>query len=49
MGLQSKSAIAIGDGSFIIEHVDIAKPHADEVLVQIKAAGLCHTDHDALS
>lgn len=49
MGLQSKSAIAKGDGSYVIEQVDIATPRADEVLVQIKAAGLCHTDHDSIS
>ena len=49
MALQSKSAIAQGDGSFVIEHVDISELHSDELLVQVKAAGLCHTDHDSLS
>ncbi len=49
MGITSKSAIATGDGKFIIDHVTVAYPKPDEVLVQIKAAGLCHTDHDSLS
>ncbi len=49
MGVQSKSAIAKGDGTFIIDNVSLAEPKADEVLVKIKAAGLCHTDHDSLN
>ncbi len=47
--LLSKSAIATGDGHFVIEEVGLAKPKADEVLVKMKAAGLCHTDYDSLS
>lgn len=34
---------------FHIDTVAIAPPKSDEVLVKIKAAGLCHTDHDSLS
>ncbi len=49
MPITSKSAIAKGDGSFIIDYVMVSNPEPDEVLVQIKAAGLCHTDHDSLS
>jgi len=49
MPIQSKSAIAKGDGTFVIENVSLADPQADEVLVKIKAAGLCHTDYDSLS
>lgn len=45
----SKSAIATGDGNFIIENVVLADPQPDEVLVKMKAAGLCHTDYDSLS
>lgn len=43
------AAIATGDGSFIIDSIIVADPKADEVMVKIKAAGLCHTDHDSLS
>lgn len=49
MSLLSKSAIAIGDGKFVIENVTLANPKPDEVLVKMKAAGLCHTDYDSLS
>lgn len=46
---KSLSAIASGDGKFVIEEVTLADPQADEVLVKMKAAGLCHTDYDSLS
>jgi S-(hydroxymethyl)glutathione dehydrogenase/alcohol dehydrogenase len=49
MSTISKSAIATGDGKFIIDNVALSDPKPDEVLVQIKAAGLCHTDYDSLS
>ncbi len=49
MSIQSKSAVAKGDGTFIIDSVTLSDPMADEVLVKIKAAGLCHTDYDSLS
>lgn len=49
MSVYSKCAIAKGDGTFHIDTVAIAPPKSDEVLVKIKAAGLCHTDHDSLS
>lgn len=49
MNRLSKSAIANGDGTFSIDSVSVSKPLNDEVLVKIKAAGLCHTDHDSLN
>ncbi|TXG37239.1 Zn-dependent alcohol dehydrogenase [Seonamhaeicola maritimus] len=49
MSIISKSAIATGDGKFIIDTITIAEPKADEIVVKIKAAGLCHTDHDSLN
>lgn len=49
MSLQSKSAIATGGGKFIIDTIAIANPKEDEIIVKIKAAGLCHTDHDSLT
>jgi len=49
MGTLSKSAIATGDGKFIIDTIVIADPKEDEILIKIKAAGLCHTDYDSLS
>ena len=44
----SHAAIADGKGGFIIDKTEIANPLADEVLVKMKAAGLCHTDYDSL-
>ena len=42
------AAIATGKGDFVIAKITVKAPLADEVLVKIKAAGLCHTDHDSL-
>ena len=41
--------MALGDGTFVIDEVTLASPKSDEVIVKIKAAGLCHTDYDSLS
>ncbi len=49
MMITAQSAIAKGDGTFVIDQVQLANPQPDEVLVKIKAAGLCHTDYDSLS
>lgn len=49
MSRLSKSAIATGDGQFVIETVSLAAPQPDEVIVKMRAAGLCHTDYDSLS
>lgn len=44
----AKAAITKGDGTFSIEEIEVKPPQGDEVLVQMKASGLCHTDHDSL-
>jgi len=43
------AAIADGAGAFAIDKIVVASPQPDEVLVEIKAAGICHTDHASLS
>lgn len=43
-----KAAITDGKGNFIIDEITVGDPKPDEVLVQIKAAGICHTDYDSL-
>lgn len=48
MSIISQSAISKGDGTFVIESVSLSSPREDEVLVKMKAAGLCHTDYDSL-
>ncbi|WP_109829671.1 zinc-binding dehydrogenase [Reichenbachiella versicolor] len=44
-----KAAVAPGDGTFSIEETTIHPPQGDEILVKIKAAAICHTDHDSLN
>ncbi len=46
--IQSKAAIADGKGLFTIGLTEVNDPEGDEVLVQMKAAGICHTDWDSL-
>lgn len=43
------AAIATGKGDFTVDRIIVKEPRADEVLVKIKAAGLCHTDYDSLN
>lgn len=49
MPINVKAAVATGDGKFIIDTITIDEPKSDEVLVKMKAAGLCHTDYDSLN
>jgi len=49
MMLICKAAITDGKGKHFIDKIKIGNPAADEVLVKIMAAGLCHTDYDSLS
>ena len=46
---ECQAALADGNGGFTISTIVVQDPQADEVLVAIKAAGLCHTDYDTLS
>ncbi len=48
--MQSKAAVAHEAGKpLTIETVEVAPPRAGEVLVEIKASGVCHTDAFTLS
>ncbi len=47
--MQARAAIADGGGHFSIEAIEVAPPLGDEVLVEIQAAGICHTDHASLN
>lgn len=44
-----QAAITDGRGNFKIDTINVDKPQKDEVLVKLKAAGICHTDYDSLS
>lgn len=43
-----RAAVTDGDGAFAIETIGIDPPAHGEVLVAIKASGVCHTDWDSL-
>ncbi|MGJ8638121.1 MAG: Zn-dependent alcohol dehydrogenase [Opitutaceae bacterium] len=49
MSIQAKAAVADGNGAFTIETIEVNPPQAGEVLVAIKASGVCHTDYDSLN
>lgn len=44
----ARAAIADGAGRFTIEDIAVASPQPGEVLVEMRAAGICHTDHASL-
>lgn len=48
MAIICKAAIGDGHGGFVLNDIQVLPPKEDEVLVKIKAAGLCHTEHDSL-
>lgn len=48
MALHCKAALADGKGNFVIDEIEIGEPQPDEIIVQMKAAGICHTDYDSL-
>lgn len=48
--MKTRAAIALAPGqALIVDEVDLAGPRAGEVLVEIKATGICHTDAYTLS
>lgn len=46
--LNVQAAVGNGDGSFQIESVGLHDPKAGEVLIAMRASGVCHTDWDSL-
>lgn len=44
----AEAAIAHGNGRFSIEQIEVGDPGPGEVLVEIKASGICHTDYKML-
>jgi S-(hydroxymethyl)glutathione dehydrogenase/alcohol dehydrogenase len=45
--IQCNGALTDGKGQFAIREIAVADPKGDEILVEIKAAGICHTDWDS--
>lgn len=44
----ARAAIGRGDGSFVVDAVEVDAPGPGEVRVRVVASGLCHTDHQSL-
>ena len=42
--MRARAAITDGKGNYAIDEFDLADPGPGEVLVHIKASGVCHTD-----
>jgi S-(hydroxymethyl)glutathione dehydrogenase/alcohol dehydrogenase len=50
LGMKTRAAVAWKAGApLTIETVDLAGPKVGEVLIELKASGICHTDHYTLS
>ncbi len=49
MPIDCNAALTTGKGDFFIDRIRVSDPAPDEVLVQLKAAGVCHTDYDSLN
>jgi len=49
MPINCRAALTTGKGDFFIDQIRVEDPEPDEVLVQLKAAGVCHTDYDSLN
>ncbi len=41
-----RAVISDGKGSLAVEDIEVGEPGPNEVLVELKASGVCHTDHD---
>lgn len=47
--MKGTGVVTRGDGVFRLEPINVGGPAADEVLVEIRASGICHTDYDSMS
>lgn len=47
--MRSTAIITEGKGSFVLEEIEIGTPQIDEVLLEMKASGVCHTDFDCMN
>ncbi|WP_086932631.1 Zn-dependent alcohol dehydrogenase [Agarilytica rhodophyticola] len=44
----SRAAVADGKGAFCVENIEVGDPIGDEILVELRASGICHTDWDSI-
>src|SRR6202050_5330485 len=47
--MDAKALVTDGSGNFSLEEFEIDAPQGSEVLVEIAASGVCHTDLDSLN
>ena len=47
--IEARAAITDGRGKLWIDTVEVEPPGPDEVLVELKAAGVCHTDYNFMN
>ncbi len=47
--VSAQAIVTDGKGNFVLDEVRIDAPQANEVLVEIRASGVCHTDFDSMS
>lgn len=47
--MNSQAILGDGHGGFEVANTEVGHPLADEVLVRMRAAGVCHTDFDSLA
>jgi S-(hydroxymethyl)glutathione dehydrogenase/alcohol dehydrogenase len=46
--VKGRAVISDGKGSLAVEDIQVGDPGPNEVLVELKASGVCHTDHDLI-
>ena len=46
--MDARAVVTDGKGAFSVESIQVGDPQAGEVMVDIKASGVCHTDHKFL-
>lgn len=49
MGINANAIVTDGKGNFFLDALELGDPEKGEVLVEIKASGVCHTDFDSLN
>jgi S-(hydroxymethyl)glutathione dehydrogenase/alcohol dehydrogenase len=49
MSTFAKAIVTDGAGHFELDEVELGDPQQGEVLIEIKASGVCHTDYDSMS
>jgi Zn-dependent alcohol dehydrogenase len=44
----ARAVVSDGSGGFAVRDIEVDDPGPDEVLVEMRASGVCHTDHDLI-